>query len=207
MLAGPYIHQFPLRVAVGSNISLLEAPGHEVTVVGHQPQYDEVRKLWYCDLQLNAGTSYFPFVKLALARYQPYSISGQHLSKVVFPDFTQLVAERTAAMTKVGRSGVAISLRGPGGYTKNAVDLSPDPDTRLNLSRFAVAHVERLPASARTDLAWSAVGDEVRLELSTAGGLDDVRFHGTVPVPARGGRAVARGVARVRDLRVRRERA
>ncbi len=185
VLAGPFIHQFPLRVAVGSNISLLEAPGHDVTVVGHQPQYDDVRKLWYCDLQLNAGTSYFPFVKLALARYQPYSISGQHLSKVVFPDFTQLVAERTAGMTKVGRSGVAISLRGPGGFTKNAVDLSPDQETRLNLSRFAVAQVERLPAAATTDLAWSAVGDEVRLELSDAGGLDDVRFHGTVPVPAR----------------------
>ena len=38
------------------------------------PEFDQVRKLWYCDLQLDAGTSYFPFVKLALARYQPHSI-------------------------------------------------------------------------------------------------------------------------------------
>jgi hypothetical protein len=57
--AGPYIHQFPLRAAVGHGVSLSEAPGSTVTVVGHQPKFDPVRKLWYCDLQLDAGRSYF----------------------------------------------------------------------------------------------------------------------------------------------------
>lgn len=183
--AGPYIHQFPLRVAVGHSVSLLEAPGHQVTVVGHQPEFDPDRKLWYCDLQLEAGDSYFPFVKLALARYQPHSIAGQHLSKVVIPDFTQLVAERTAALTRTGRASVALSLRGPGGFTENAQDLTTDPENQLDLSRFAVAQIERLPANATTDLAWSAVGDEVRLELSASGGLDDVRYSGTVRLPGR----------------------
>jgi hypothetical protein len=49
--SGPYVHQFPLRVAVGTGISLVEAPGHSVTVVGHEPKFDETRKLWYCDLR------------------------------------------------------------------------------------------------------------------------------------------------------------
>ena len=110
--AGPYIHQLPLRVAVGIGVALSEAPGHQVTVVGHEPKFDSERKLWYCDLQFDAGHAYFPFVRLALARYQPHAIVGQHLSKVVFPDFTQLVAERTAAVTKVGRATAMVSLRG-----------------------------------------------------------------------------------------------
>lgn len=181
-LPGPYIHQFPLRVAVGSDISLLEAPGHDVTVVGHQPEYDPTRGLWYCDLQLDAGLSYFPFVKLALARYQPNSIPGQHLSKVVFPDFAQLVAERTAAFTRIDRRTVALSLRGPGAFTKAAADLTTDPANQLELSRFAVAQVERRPANATTDLAWVPLGDEVRLQLSAAT-LEDVRYHATVVVP------------------------
>ncbi len=183
---GPYIHQFPLRVAVGSRISLLEAPGHVVTVIGHQPHFDRHRKLWYCDLQLDAGRSYFPFVRLALARYQPDSIAGQHLSRVAFPDFAQLVAERAGSLTRVGRAGVAVSLRGPGGYTENAQFLYPfDDEQRLRLSRFAVAQVERLPAEATTDLAWAPAGDEVRLDLTARGGLGDVRYSGRVPLPTR----------------------
>ncbi|MDP1805482.1 MAG: hypothetical protein Q8K72_09980, partial [Acidimicrobiales bacterium] len=121
--ADPFVHQFPLRVAVGGGISLSEAPGHTVTVVGHKPAFDPLRKLWYCDLQLNAGRSYFPFVRLALARYQPHSIPGQHLSKVVVPEWAQLVAPRTAAVTKVSSSFASVSVRGPTGYTENAEDL------------------------------------------------------------------------------------
>lgn len=184
--AGPYVHQFPLRVAVGSGISLSEAPGHIVTVVGHQPAFDPDRKLWYCDLQLNAGRSYFPFVRLALARYQPHSIPGQHLSKVVFPEFTQLVAQRTAGLTRASRTMGSVSLRGPAGYTENAeqlVTLFGGLDQLVALSRFAVAQVERLPANAATDLAWAPVGDEVRLESSAANGLQDVRYTGRFPIP------------------------
>ena len=170
---------------MGYSVSLLEAPGHEATVVGHTPEFDQDRKLWYCDLQVDAGSSYFPFVKLALARYQPHSITGQHLSKVVFPDFAQLVAERTAALTKIGRSAVRVSLRGPAGYTYIADVLASDEDERMNLSRFVVAQMERLPANATTDLAWSAAGDEVRLELAALPSTTDVRFSGTLPLPAR----------------------
>lgn len=186
--AGPYIHQLPLRVAVGVGVALSEAPGHTVTVVGHEPKFDGERKLWYCDLQFDAGQAYFPFVRLALARYQPHAIPGQHLSKVVFPDFTQLVAERTAAVTMVGRKTAAVSLRGPGGYTENADDLiaaSGDLEQLLPLSRIAVAQVERLPANATTDMAWAPLGDEIRLDVSAPGGLGDVRFTGRIAVPPR----------------------
>jgi hypothetical protein len=184
---GPYIHQFPLRTAVGTGLSLLEAPNNKVTAVGHQPQFDPVRKLWYCDLQLDAGTSYFPFVRLALARYQPYSIDGHHLSRIVFPDFVQLVTERTAGYTKIGTSAVSVTLRGPGGFTQTAALVtlftSFDPASVLKLSRFAIAQFERLPSSATTDMAWVPVGDEVRLELSVANGVGDIRYSGTVPRP------------------------
>jgi len=56
--AGPYIDQFPLRSAIGIGISLLEAPGKAVTVVGHTLEFDPVRKRRYCDLQLDAGRTY-----------------------------------------------------------------------------------------------------------------------------------------------------
>jgi hypothetical protein len=190
MHEGPFIHQFPLRTAVGTSVSLLEAPGHGVTVVGHAPEFDPVRKLWFCDIQVDAGQSYFPFVQLALARYQPDSIDGQELSPVVMADFAQLVAERTAAMTRIG-SVIAISIRGPGGYTEEAAGLAPsyfgsmDSYAALRVSRFAVAQIERLPAGAETDLAWLPVGDEVHLDSAAVDGMSEIRFSGRVPLPSR----------------------
>ncbi len=158
-----------------------------VTVVGHEPRFDEARKLLYCDLQLDAGPSYFLFVRLALARYQPHSIPGQHLSAVVFLEFAQLVAERTAALTRVGRSAEGRLAARAGRLHRERRRLAPfsSPTQRLSLSPFAVARVERLPAGSATDLAWVPAGDEVRLELSATGGLGDVRHFGTVPLRAR----------------------
>jgi hypothetical protein len=45
------------------------------------------------------GEAYFPFVRLALARYQPQSVPDAHLSRVVLADFAQLVPDRSASLT------------------------------------------------------------------------------------------------------------
>jgi hypothetical protein len=89
-------------------------------------------------------------------------------------------------VTKPSSSHASVSLRGPAGYTENAEDLVTflgGVDQLASLSRFAVAQVERLPANATTDLAWAAVGDEVRLTLSAANGLRDIVYTGRVPLP------------------------
>jgi hypothetical protein len=56
----------------------------------------------------------------------------------------------------------------------------------MNLSRFAVAQVERLAAGATTDLAWTPVGDEVRLSLSIVKAYSDILYSGSVPLPTAG---------------------
>lgn len=57
-----------------------DAPGlgrpHDVTD-------DPERGLWFCDIEIDTGAAYWPFVRLALARYQPCSTEGAHLSEVV----------------------------------------------------------------------------------------------------------------------------
>lgn len=73
--------------------------GKRVNVVGYAPEFNEERKLWFADIQFNPDrlSSYYPFVRLALARFQPYSIPGSdaYLSRVVMTDFIQLVPTRT----------------------------------------------------------------------------------------------------------------
>ena len=49
-----------------------------------------IRQLWYCDIEIIGGASYFPFIRLALARYQPISSRNAHLSNVVLADIIAL---------------------------------------------------------------------------------------------------------------------
>ncbi|NOU58645.1 hypothetical protein [Marinifilum caeruleilacunae] len=76
---------------------------HKVNAVAYPVEFDKERKLWYADFALNHGKMYFPFVKLALARYQPHSVrkAGRDvcLSSVVMADYIQLVPERIATLT------------------------------------------------------------------------------------------------------------
>jgi len=102
--AMPLPEHFRKAVAVGTGLTLdelKEAPNFPFTAVGHQVSYDDKhnRKLWYCDIEMDMGEAYFPFVRLALARYQPQSVPDAHLSRVVLADFAQLMPDRTASIT------------------------------------------------------------------------------------------------------------
>jgi hypothetical protein len=65
-----------------------------IEVAPHDVFYDRERQLWYCDIEIDHGSSYYPFVRLALARYQPVSVKGAHLSNIVLADFMPLAADR-----------------------------------------------------------------------------------------------------------------
>jgi hypothetical protein len=99
--AAPLPDHFRNAVAKESGLSLEELPAKTevpITVMGHAVGYDNDRKLWYCDIELDAGVAYVPFIRLALARYQPKSLPDAHLSRVVLADFAQLLPDRSASI-------------------------------------------------------------------------------------------------------------
>lgn len=115
----PTLAAFPLSKPEyqASGLVLEEVPEEniKVNVAGHEVAYDSDRRLWYCDMDIDAGQSYFPFVRLALARYQPHSLSraitgtgtsvlaaddNVHLSRVVLADFIQLTPNRSASIIR-----------------------------------------------------------------------------------------------------------
>jgi hypothetical protein len=71
-----------------------------VEIAPHDVYYDEERQLWYCDIEVDWGAAYYPFIRLALARYQPVSVSGAHLSNIVLADFMALVPDRWLNVTR-----------------------------------------------------------------------------------------------------------
>jgi hypothetical protein len=105
-----------------TEVRLSQEPA-DVAIASYLPRYDDLRHLWVCDVgidmqQLPWGD--WPFVRLALARYQPESILGAHLSKVVVADWAQLAPDRVLTVTRVASGRLSSVLRGRGRVTPHA---------------------------------------------------------------------------------------
>lgn len=141
-----------------SDLSLDELPGGpRVQVAGHDVGYDEERQLWYCDVEIKAGAAYFPFVRLALARYQPMSLNNDlKLSRVVLADFAQLTPDRTAVLTRNtgSRAQVNVSVTGPT-YIQSTLGRTPE-----DLAAVEVTVEENNP-DLKGAVAWTAVPNAV----------------------------------------------
>ncbi len=71
-----------------------------VDIAPHDVHWDPDRGLWYCDIEINPGNSYTPFVRMALARYQPVSLADAHLSDITLADFMMLNPDRWLSVSK-----------------------------------------------------------------------------------------------------------
>ena len=110
------VTDFPLAVHKGISLQLEEQTSGIgwVDVAGHEVNWDKTRRLWFADIAIGAGQSYFPFVKLALVRYQPASLPGIELSCVVQADFIQLTPNRSMGLTYPSGTKVNVEVLGPG---------------------------------------------------------------------------------------------
>jgi hypothetical protein len=152
------------RAEPGGGLTLEELPGNiTVDVASHRVHFDHDRKLWYCDIEIEAGHSYYPFVRLALARYQPHSVPHTHLSRVVMTDYIQVAPRRTAELV-LSPGTAAITVRGYSGRNHVAdlpfgifVDpILSGPGNTPNTTMRAV--LERRVAGVPGDLGWERVG-------------------------------------------------
>jgi len=133
-------------------LPLQEYPGEQVMVVGHRVHWDNERRLWYCDIELNPLTTYMPFVRLALVRYQPNSIEGAKISKVILTDFAQVLPNRRATV-KVSGNRVTAALRGP---NPNSGPIHHEPQVpTFDIGRNRVEIVlQTRDRFINSDLAW-----------------------------------------------------
>lgn len=104
--------------------TLLEAGDLKMDVVSYTPWFHEGR--WYADIALPevAEASYCPIVQLALARYQPDSLTPDlMLSKMIRTEMVPLLPERTLTVTQSGANiTVMLDGLGPSGPQSNRVE-------------------------------------------------------------------------------------
>lgn len=130
-----------------------------VWVLGYEPEYSEERGLWFTDIAVDPGRAIWPFVRLAVARYQPSSLPAKHLSPVVVCDFVPLPPERTATLTRPDNRHARIVVTGPIGVP----DLTTAGAARRSFFELLVAsrvmrvRLEHKIADVKGDLGWETV--------------------------------------------------
>ena len=105
-----HANAFAAKVATYS-FTLPEA-NRSMDIAAHRVHYDFQRRLWYADLEIDAGQSYNPFVRLALVRVQPYSVGGCALSVVVHTQYAQLLPMRELHLTRGARNLMTLNVFG-----------------------------------------------------------------------------------------------
>lgn len=160
--AVPDASSFPRSVATEAGLSLEEptpagasGPGR-VDVAGHEPHFDGQH--WFCDVVVESfGDTYTPFIRLALARYQPHALDDAKLSRVVLADFAQYLPDRSLLVTAdpyhPGRVRVTVSGPVPRGPVPTYPDFPPIPNAPGKPTQVVVTVQERDPAIPG-DLGW-----------------------------------------------------
>ncbi len=181
----PRVNNFRNPSKVGNNLSLAELPDSKVTAVAYQPVFDEERRLWYCDIEMDMGKSYYPFVRLALARYQPISVEDAHLSRVVVADFAQLAPDRHAVLSFDPGNDQLLNLTVHGvSYRANVV---------AHVSSELEVSVERRIDGATGDLGWQQAAT---YRMDRVHSSDTGFWTGEIPLPVPRGSEAMRLVIR-----------
>ncbi|SHF56823.1 hypothetical protein [Streptoalloteichus hindustanus] len=180
-LGAPEPMAFSNAVVIEPLTTLEEEPGLSVIAVGHVVRHDPDadRDLLYCDIAFDTlpDVTYFPFVRLALARYQPQSLPGVELSRVVLADFAQVPPTREVRLRP---------LPGDPNLFQLVVDGAP-PESVPRPGLPVRVDVERRIPGTQDELGWAPLPEDTpgvevalspRWDWRACGGCGGVTFVG-----------------------------
>ena len=132
-----------------------------VNAYAYHPEFHRERGMWFVDVVLESRGAAWPFLRLALARYQPNSIPGKEFSTIVATDFVQIPPERIGTLSRPDNETARITLTGSAAVT-NAPDVvvpatAPTADTLMDLlpkSREVIATVQTRNMVSGSDIDW-----------------------------------------------------
>jgi hypothetical protein len=134
-----------------------------VSVLAYRPHLDELDGSFYCDIAVDHGAAYFPFLQLGLVRYQPHAVAGLELSRPV-PFWAQIPPKREGRLIFKDDRNLVLELHGIG-YHRS--ETGPEFEAKRNLTDFPLLNVRvmqvatygRVPSPANGKVSWKPVLD------------------------------------------------
>lgn len=158
-----------------------------VTVLGYRPTFSPERNMWYVDVAVDARDAFWPFVRLVVARYQPSSIEGCHLSAPVRCPYVQLTPDRTTTVSRPDVRHVRVVVSGPVGVREHRSEAFPTEVGELaaavGITRQVVARLQRRDPAIPTDLGWETVASSPLTVRGTGATVNEAAWVGTVALP------------------------
>ncbi|HEY3337568.1 MAG TPA: hypothetical protein VGK18_03620 [Propionicimonas sp.] len=200
-----WTHEPGNPVAVAPAIALRDVHGNpSARVLAYQPEFDEKSRRWFVDINVQETNALWPFLRLAVARYQQHSIEGCELSPVALTGWVQPLPTRTLTVSRPDAGHVQVTLTGVVNWLRQREQFTPDLPgdqlsadsptgaareraSRLQQSRTVRASVQHRPEGAG-DLEWELVSWSVLLAVSVeeSGGYH-ATWTGAVVLPAGAG--------------------
>ncbi|MER5299271.1 hypothetical protein ABT039_07365 [Streptomyces lasiicapitis] len=175
-LPKPSAAHFPNAAKRLTGLRLAESPDSAPVLadaVAFTPEYHQERRLWYVDIDVDFGAgagdaAYFPYLRLALARYQPYAVDPLHLSKVERAEFAQVLPPRTLVGRREG-DRLGIRMTGPATYNELG-EISGTGAVAAAASRRVVVTLQTRASLGEDDMDWKQAGTPVELACKAEGG-------------------------------------
>jgi hypothetical protein len=177
------------------------ADGTHVDVVGYEPVLDLERNLWHVDVTFDMSTvpaPYWPFVRLALTRFQPDSLERAAASEVVLGEPIQLAPHRRLTIAVAGTT-VTVSVSGPGPAQRgqNLMLIALDEADHADPDELAWRPVGSAAGPVVGDSIEARLGDAVK-PAPTPG---ELRWDRTLTMPGPRGDRTLRVIVRELELR------
>jgi hypothetical protein len=190
----PSSYNFPNATASEDDLSLPGNVPGRVAVAGFKVDFDYERQKWFADINVDFySQAYTPFIRLALARYQPCALPDSKLSVAVLADYAQLTPERAAVVTADPYHPrlLRLTVSGPAPSGPAPTIVGPQPTNPVHVPTLVEVTLQQRDPAVQSDLGWqdspAATAAITALALPNPTGL--VRWTGTIQfasLPAEG---------------------
>ncbi|WP_316174548.1 hypothetical protein [Bradyrhizobium sp. SZCCHNRI1073] len=145
----------------------------EVSLATYDVTLDGPNDVLYCDIDVNPGPTYFPCLRLAIARFQAMSLDEARLSPVVLADFIQLVPGRSLSIAPPQLGKRRITVTGVS-YV----------DTEFGLTTSEIeAYLERRSPSGPSQPLWEIIPDSKVALVPERVGAETMTWTGNITQP------------------------